>query len=61
MSEEPALAAMMDANAAAIDLPIAAEYRAPVLAALAVLVQHGAALLAFELPQHTEPAPIYTS
>lgn len=47
------------AAAAALDLPLAPEWKGSVKANLAVTLKHAAAVAEFELPDAAEPAPVY--
>ena len=60
MSAKPDIDALIDAMAPVLGLTIEPEMRADVAAHLSVALAHGAALLAFTLPDEAEPAPVFT-
>lgn len=51
--------ALAAASEAALGLPVAAGWRAGVRLNLRLLFQHAARIDAFELPDETEPAPVF--
>ncbi len=51
--------AYVDAAAALIELPIAAEHRTGVIVNLERIAQMAALVMAFPLPDDAEPAPVY--
>ena len=53
------LDAFIDAAASALGLPIAPDWKASVRANLAVTLELGRFVDAFELPDDTDPAPVF--
>ncbi len=57
--EEAALDALIDAGTAALGIDVRAEWQPAVRLHLAISMDHVAAVLAEELPDHLDPAPVF--
>jgi hypothetical protein len=60
MSEPDPLDSFIDAAARTLALPLDPAWKPAVKANLAVILEHAARVADFELPDETEPAPIYS-
>ena len=59
--EQDRLGPWLDAGATALGLAVEPAWRPAILSHLAVCLCHGAAVLAFALPDDAEPAPVFAA